>query len=773
MLKLVLTGASLVAGWNHLGSFNENCGAEISLLRGTEFETSATAGKLPYQFKTAFAEVIKARVATEGCTLTPQQQALFYGMEPINFLRLFDAYDTDLNNTAFPCTGTPNIKWSWQQAKWDIEGILLPTSCRSATFATTKQCNAKFRIVDNLFIEINYADKCTDPSKAGYGLPQMTLSCSGSMCATLGMPCTSTTNCGAGSSCHTFTDSALNGTLQFFLDTGLFNDLTDMAGCMSGGFNFQEQFMSDALNNIANMLGLTSSLSTDRYSSVSLCGIGEIDRRFNPSDAPTPAPMFRCDDNSAISYGQVCDGTNNCANGEDEVNCTSCNAYGFSYQYGECCPICLTYPNNYYNCYNSRCSQSYPVHTSIQICNKTTWGIDCPDLTASAPVTNLPAAQAMASVSSSNPNEHILGFADCNGNIQLGNTNDMIVANGKLPFQKIAARVESIMKTREACRTGTAVSDWKRYFFPWAVNFWGGVLYGTQATAGIFGNVNPGVKVDDSMKYYNYAKQYNATPPPYSNVANAPPSCDATTTGTGVCELNWVIGEWFNGNFPAGWNSATTIHTKAASTCASSGLPQVYVTCEGPCTSSAKSGCCLIKEPFLPSTNFACPAGYVLDNLESGVTDFLFNMTSTLSKDTTIINFASLVATRTSAFGTTAGTAPFISVGMGTNTQFCRINGSDFGNNVEGWANKTATDKCPYPPVPGGNGTDACPQILSGGGIQGCGTSCVTMPSASACPTSGCPSTPTTPTPGGGGGINGVAAAGLSAAAAFVVVLTL
>lgn len=771
MLKLVAS-ASLVVGWNHLASFNDACGAELSFLRGTEFETSLNGGKLPYQFKTAFAEVIKARVASEGCTLTQQQQALFYGMEPINFLRLFDAYDTELNNTAFPCTGTANLAWSWQTAKHGIQGLLMPSSCRSADFATSKQCNGKFRIVDNLFIEVNYADKCTDPSKAGYGLPQMSLSCSGSMCATLGMPCGPSTSCGGGSTCHTFTDSALSNTMEFFLDTGLFNNLTDT--CLSGAYTFPEQFMSDVLNNVANMLGLTSTVSTERYTSVSMCGVGEIDRRFNPSRAPTPAPMFRCNDNTLISFSQVCDGTSNCGvNNDDEVNCTACTQPGFVYTgYGPnsgCCPICY---DGVSGCSSSHCSQSfYSSRPPIEICNSTAWGLSCPDLTASTPAT-LPASQPMASVSSSNPNEHILGFLDCDGNLQIGNTNDMFVGNAKLPIQKIAKRVEAILKDREPCRAGTAVTTWARYFFPWAVNFWGGVFFDTQASANIFGNVNPGVKVDDSLKYYNWAHQWNTTATaPYANVANAPASCDATTTGNGVCELALTIGEWFAGSsFPAGWSSATTVHAKAASTCtSSSSLPQAYLTCEGPCTATSKSGCCIMKEPFMPSVSFSCPAGYVLDTIDSGVTDFLFTTASTASKDTTIINFASLVATRSSSFG---ANAPFVSVGTGTNTQFCRINGSDFGTNTEGWANKTATDRCPYPASPAGNGTDACPQFLAGGGMVGCGASCVTMPVASQCPASGCPST--TPTNGGGGGTaNSAVSAGLSVASALVIAMAL
>lgn len=677
-LLLACASATLVAGWNHLASFNAACGAELSILRGTEFEASAAVGKVPYQFKTAMQETLKARVATEGCTLTPQQQQLFYGLEPINFLRLFDAYDTELNNTAFPCTNVGNLSWSWQNAKRDIKGIELPTSCRSANFATSKQCNAKFRIVDNLFVEIHYADTCTDASQAGYGLPQLTLSCSGSMCASFGMPCVpGVTTCGGGATCHSFTDTNLADAMGFLVDTGLFNNVTD--NCATGGFNFAEQFFSDIINNAANMLGLTTTLATDRYSSLSLCGVGEVDRRFNPSQAPTPV------------------------------------------------------------------GQQTSSSVGIEICNQTSWGLNCPDLMASTAAT-IPAAAPLSYVQTAGANEHLLGFADCDGTMQLGNTNDLLVANGRVPFQKVAARLETILQAREPCRTGTAVTDWARYFFPWAVNFWGGIFFTTQSAANIFGNANPGAKLDDSLRYYEDARNDTFFHPPFSNVYNSPTSCDATTTGTGVCELAVSIGEWFAGTFPTGWSSATTIHFKASSTCANSKLPQAILTCEGPCTATAKSGCCMAKEPFVPATGFSCPAGYVLETLNSDITDFLFRNDSILSKDTTLMNFVTLVATRSTGFGNGAGQTPFISVGTGTNTQFCRFNGSSFGDNVEGWANRTVTDNCPYPPMGAGNGSRSCPQFLTGGGITACGTSCVQTPTVNTCPASGCPQ-PVTPDP--------------------------
>ena len=742
-LLLACASATLVAGWNHLASFNAACGAELSILRGTEFEASAAVGKVPYQFKTAMQETLKARVATEGCTLTPQQQQLFYGLEPINFLRLFDAYDTELNNTAFPCTNVGNLSWSWQNAKRDIKGIELPTSCRSANFATSKQCNAKFRIVDNLFVEIHYADKCTDASQAGYGLPQVTLSCSGSMCASFGMPCVpGVTTCGGGATCHSFTDTNLADAMGFLVDTGLFNNVTD--NCATGGFNFAEQFFSDIINNAANMLGLTTTLATDRYSSLSLCGVGEVDRRFNPSQAPTPAPMFRCNA-ITLPFSKVCDGVNDCAGNEDELYCRCNSTYpgqgiidtntGFPYS---CCPVCPDHNDQNCQNYNSFCASQQSSSVGIEICNQTSWGLNCPDLMASTAAT-IPAAAPLSYVQTAGANEHLLGFADCDGTMQLGNTNDLLVANGRVPFQKVAARLETILQAREPCRTGTAVTDWARYFFPWAVNFWGGIFFTFQSAANIFGNANPGAKLDDSLRYYKDAHNDTFFHPPFSNVYNSPTSCDATTTGSGVCELAVSIGDWFAGTFPTGWSSATTIHFKASSTCANSKLPQAILTCEGPCTTTAKSGCCMAKEPFVPATGFSCPAGYVLETLNSGITDFLFHNDSILSKDTTLMNFVTLVATRSIGFGNGAGQTPFISVGTGTNTQFCRFNGSSFGDNVEGWANRTVTDNCPYPPMGAGNGSRSCPQFLTGGGVTACGTSCVQTPTVNTCPACGCP----------------------------------
>lgn len=776
MFKLVLASActSLVgaAGWNHLASFNDGCGADLSFLRGTDFETSATVGKLPAQFKTAFAEVMKARVAMESCTLTTQQQALFYGLEPINFLRLFDAYDTELNNTAFPCANVANLKWSWQKAKWDMEGILLPTSCRSAAFATSKQCDLKFRLVDNLNLEIHYADKCSDPNQPGFGLPQISVSCSGSMCSTFMLPCVPGSNtCGTGT-CHTFTGSELSNTMQFLLDTGLFNNITDTS-CTSGGFSFPEQIFSDVINNVANMLGLTSSVSTDRYSSLSLCGVGELDTRFNPSDAPTPAPMFQCPTGARIPYSSVCDGMNDCPGSEDESYCR-CNMTGIidssTGSFYSCCPICMDYPNG--NCWNQFCGRDPVVHTSVQICNHSAsgWGMECPDISASSQAT-IPSASPLSYASTSNANDHLLAFADCSGNVQVGNTNDMFVGNAKLPFQKVLGRAENILKAREPCRSGTApgVSEWKRYFFPWAVNFWGGNFLTTQALGNIFGNVNPGVKIDDSMRFYSGVDgMYNTVPPPFSNIENAPTSCDATTTSNGLCEIALNISEWFGGSFPQGWDSPTTAHLKVSSSCANSAVPEGVITCEGPCTSTSKSGCCMMKEPFLPTNNYACPQGYTLDTLQSSLTDFLFNLTSTHSQDMTVMNFLALVVTRSSSFGTGAGQTPFINPGLGASTQFCRVNGTSFGNNTQAWGNRTATDNCPYPPVGQGNGSRVCPQILAGGGVLSC-AGCVQGVGVSQCPASGCPSTGPSPTPG----INGAVSAGLSLAAAAVAMLAL
>lgn len=779
MFKLALASCcasvATAAGWNHLASFNDGCGADLSLLRGTEMETTLTLGRVAGQFKTALQEVVKARVAMEGCNLTPQQQQLFYGFDAINILRLLDAYDTTLNNTVFPCATTGNLDWSWQTAKHGLKGVEMPTTCRSATFATTKQCNAKFRLVDNLFVELHFADTCTDPNQPGYGLPQMTLSCSGAMCASLGVPCIpGGTPCAGGATCHTFTDSSLANTMQFLLDTGLFNNITD--SCDVGGFNFAEQFFSDVLNNAANLLGLTATLSTDRYHSVSMCGVGEIDTRFNPSQAPTPVPMFRCPSGLNLPFSSVCDGVNDCPGSEDELFCRCNSTYGFGtidsnlgFPF-DCCPICVVNGNAPLACSNSYCSTQNQGSNgnNIQICNQTAWGVNCPDLMASNGVA-IPAAQPLSFVQSASANEHILGYADCTGNVQIGNSNDMLVANARLPVQKVLARAENIIKAREPCRAGTSTTDWKRFFFPWAVNFWGGAFFTYQGAANVFNNVNPGAKLDDSMRYYHDAKN-NSVPPPFSNLFNAPASCDGTSTNGGVCELAVNIGDWFAGDFPPGWDSATTIHIKAASTCTSSAVPQGIVTCEGPCTATAKSGCCLAKEPFMPSVGSSCPTGYVLDTLDSGVTDFLFSNGSAVSQDTTLMNFVMLVATRSTKFGSGPGMTPFVPVGLGASLQFCRINGSSFDNNTNAWANRTATDACPYPPVGGGNGTYSCPQLLTGGGIQGCTTNCVQNPTMQQCPASGCPQPPMAPTMGG---INGAVAAGVSAAAIVAAMLAL
>jgi hypothetical protein len=382
----------------------------------------------------------------------------------------------------------------------------------------------------------------------------------------------------------------------------------------------------------------------------------------------------------------------------------------------------------------------------------------------------MPARQSMNYASTANPvTEHIVGWADCSGNIQLGNPTEIAVFNARLPFQNMAKQLEGVLSSLETCRG--AAPDWKRFFYAWSVNFWGGVFFQNAAGQGVYSNINPAAKLDQNLRYYNYSQTKTGCTqdcssgrcvevgctyvqqPPFSDVANLPSTCNLATTGTGTCELALNITDWFTGtSFPTGWNSAPTVlKVKFSSDCAGSALPSVLMTCQGSCTASAKSGCCILKEAFVARIGATtCPIGYKLQTLNSSVTDFLFNTSLPVqSKDSTVINFMNLIGSKNFKFsyggGGGAGLTPFINPDISdTSRSFCLIDGSAFDANTQAWADVSLTDKCPYPPVNvNGNGTRMCPQFLDGGKVTGCGTSCLVPPQVIPCGPAGCPLTPT------------------------------
>jgi len=282
--------------------------------------------------------------------------------------------------------------------------------------------------------------------------------------------------------------------------------------------------------------------------------------------------------------------------------------------------------------------------------------------------------------------------------------------------------------------------------------------------------------MDQTVRFYNLSQSANCTysncgpngcsssncvywvNPPFENVHFPPSSCDLASTGSGSCELALNITNWFAGStFPAGWNSAPTLlKIKFSSTCTGSAVPSALITCEGSCTTTAKSGCCILSQAFVAPTGVgSCPAGYKLQTINSTVTDFLFNSSqpSTRSKDSTLINLMNLIGSRNFKFSfngvTAAGETPFVTPDTSDLTRsFCLIDGSAFDTNTQAWADASVTDNCPYPPVTtSGNGTRACPQFLTGSTSQitGCTTACLTPPTVTTCLASGCPLPPTPP----------------------------
>jgi hypothetical protein len=313
----------------------------------------------------------------------------------------------------------------------------------------------------------------------------------------------------------------------------------------------------------------------------------------------------------------------------------------------------------------------------------------------------------------------------------------------------------------------------KRFFYVWSVNFWGGLFFQNQAAQNVYANINPGAKLDQNVRYYNYSQVKHGCyldcsgtqgcqevgciydqSPPFADVMNAPSTCNLASTGTGSCELALNITDWFSGtSFPTGWNTAPTVlKVKFSSDCAGSAVPSVLITCDGSCTAGAKSGCCILKEAFVPQIGAgSCPTGYKLQTIQSNVTDFLFNssLPSTHSKDSTVVNFLNLLGTRNFKFSYGgaggAGFTPFINPDTSDlSRSFCLIDGSAFDANTKAWADVSLTDKCPYPPVgPDGTGNRTCPQFLTGGKVTGCGASCLVPPVVTPCGAAGCPLTPT------------------------------
>jgi hypothetical protein len=736
-------------------------------------ETSVTAGRLPYQIKLAIQSVVKARVFGEGCNPVPASRDLFFGMDIVNVLRFFDGADDSLATTPMDPTCDTKFAFNWKKLRDGFRGINLPNTCNTATYLATKKCQAKFKIVENLFLEIIIEEKCNTESQTGYGLPSLNAFCSGSLCDVFAKPCTTNSDCGTGVTCGTLKDVNLIDALKPLMEFGLYNNLTDPAQCdQAGQPKFQQKFWSEMINSGAYLFGLTNTVGTAVYSDVRLCGIDTLQDRYISTAAPTPADSYSCYDGiSRVAVNKVCNGVNDCSNGQDEMHCNHTCGVGFwdaSWSDDNpdmCCPPCV-HGNEYPGCWNSYCG-TYGHYdgggdiTFEVVCPPTgdaTGPIDCPNFlyasTTALPGTTV-ARQGFTTTSPTASSSHVLGWSDCNGNVQIGSSSEIGSLNARIPIHAVMHQIERVISSVEGCRLGSDAtgSQWAKHFYPWSVNFWGGLFYSNLAAQNVYNEVNPGAKLDSDLRYYASSRSQTydqntwrwvyVNAPPFADVKRAPSSCDLTSTGTGVCELAADVDSWFSGSFPINWNSPTAIKAKVSSSCStgatSSSVPTAFVTCEGGCNETVKSGCCILRNLLAPKTNGVCPAGYKLTLLESELTDFILNSHSWVTRDTTLENLLSLVLGQHYKFG--VGGATFIEV-TGAQASVCLVDGTSFKTNLEAWGKAAFTEDCPVG-APVANGAQGCPQFRDVA-LKGCsGAACLGTPVTADTPTIAPTQTPT------------------------------
>jgi len=757
MLKLLLVGATTVVGWNHLLSFNTDCSATFNVLSGTKAAGAMTANRIPWQFVNSLKRVMKARVAAApGCSEFDTNQALYdklFGLDFINVLRLLDSSDTTLTTAQFPATcNETQFDFNWKKIRQDFAGVALPDTCRAAAYAANPDagCKAKWSLLSGFDIEVSIRDSCKRSDQWGYLLPQVEFRCNGDKCASLGKPCLTNNDCTGGLTCDFVPDAFLDEPKQFLIDIGLFNETWD-TGCQdsvaNGNFTFTEQFFSKIANHLGEFLGISPALTNYKWKQLKLCGVQTFADQYIPTSAPTPVPTYRCDNGTLIAANQVCDTIQDCDMGEDEISCSCGNGRQFDSFNGACCAPC----ENDGPCQGSFISQhcgftavgnSGPTFcTADQVTNVFT----CPALqrsTYSPPAVPLPAFKSVPNTQ----NSRIMGWTDCTGNVQIGNSADLGSLNAVVPFHEIASRLETVIKETQACRQLSAVDPTflRKQFYLWGVSFLGGAFFTNLQQITEFHGHTPGSNFDRTFRWYASADERNWTTneylvnPPFADLANAPQTCNSATvydnTG-GKCELNAEIKDWFKTpGFPPTWSqNPATVQLYAASTC-SDALPEGFVVCTGKCENAMESGCCMMSKPWVLAAGGACPSGYSPQTIDSDITDFLFaDASAANSQDTTLINFLTLLSSRQMDFGPNQ----FVPVGAGQPRTICMINGSSFDQNVEAWGNKTYTEDC----VSGGRG---CPRLLNGGGLTACGsgnTPCVNQVTPRPCPATGCPIT--------------------------------
>lgn len=789
MWKLLFAGGAASAGLDHIMSFNSDCTASFNVLAGTPAASAMNGNLLPFQAVHSFRRVLQARVAEEpGCKAalgTPEttfpRKSLYetlFGLDVVNVLRFLDSSETVLAAAAVPtgCDTAGNLM-HWKKIKSDVfsgGGIALPSTCRADTYHDNG-CKVKWTLTSTMNAEISVQDKCNDVAQAGWRMPQIELRCSGTACGSFARPCRTSADCD-GLTCDFIEDAWLNNINSTLTELGLLNLATDAVGCDIGGFTFSERFASQIINAAADMFGLTNGISTNSYKQVGLCGISDFTNKYSsaPTPQPTPAPAaFYCNDpnNNKISLASVCDGKNDCPGAEDEnlgcdtVNCGAGKYLDYTMSPPTCCDICgpVSATCTFYVGSNGwHCYDTYPQSGSNghgpEVCksDNVTNIVTCPDL---QPSTYVAPAVKYPSLKSVNPtgNIHQIGWADCDGNFQLGNKGDLAVINAHVPFQEAAKRLESVLSSTESCRAKSDAAVMAKQFYPWGLELFGGLFFTTLSGGTAFGGVTPAAKMDDSMRYYGLARAeyYNDTDfswhynysAPFKNVANPWSTCsDATVLKSATntvprCQVSAQIARWFEGTgFPATWSkNPASLQVDVQGNCPTSALPSASLVCNGACTSTSSSGCCIMSKPFIV-TKDACPTGYTRTTIEGDATQMFFNNPTQYSFDTYLMNFLQLVSTGARDFGTNP---TFIGVGAGELHSICLINGSKFDENTDYWANHSVTDHCPLNWSPAtDNKIEGCPQIIANGYITACEAALkcpTTVPIGTTCPASGCP----------------------------------
>jgi hypothetical protein len=792
-LSLLFLGA--VAGLDHIVSFNMKCDATANLFAGTQVQAALAADRVPFQFVHALERVIQARVASvpncqsfatvESTYPGTQPYSQLFGMQIINVLRWLDSADTTIDNAQFPAGCNQNaFGWNWKWLRKQFPGIKMPSTCAASTFYS-KDCHLTFEFVPGFNVTLWLKDSCNDPLKAGFHLPQIELRCTGALCNSFGTPCTSNSDCGT-VTCDPV-DLWLNNGTNVLQDVGFFNGTYDSASCApdAQGYTFAEQFFSKVVNNLANLIGARPTVDTKKWHQLSICGASAFQTKYIPTTAPTPVPFFVCENGTHLPTSVACNGVLDCQTGEDESNC-GCGFSGGLIQSqcsSRCCSVCDTDSSNccgpwfeggqYCSLVGGGGNNGPTICTADQV----TGVYDCSaHIGATTGATGTITYPTLQAVQNPNTNQNIIGWADCSGNAQIGNPAAIGVVNFLHPYHALAQRLESIVSSMEGCRVGADTSNayLRSQFYVWGIGFLGGLIFNNQASTPSYSGYTPGALADNSFRFYKSAEQKNCTSfcdpqpcnpcncyndcnylqnPPFANlVAPGWSTCNGgTISGSHSCQLNAAIADWFKGSgFPSSWSTAgaTFLELSISSDCPNDVFPQAFAVCDGSCGDKTKpdSGCCIMSKPLITiPAGGTCPQGYTNQQINSSITDWIFNTSvyNSTTQDTTLINFLQLLADHAYDFGTNPAFVPPTTTGP---QSICIINGSTFSNNTDLWGNQTYTEDCPAP-MTTRNGNQGCPQILQTGWIQACGVAgqpkCLSVPSGNPCPATGCPAGPT------------------------------